>query len=160
VIELVGVEPVNERALYVTQIPSLADWPDTIDEPKPHFAAFVAADSSPASEGELRAFARRLLAQGAVHVSAWGPGCERLHDAFDAESEGSTPPIATTWHADDTLDEALWFALFASFPDEAYVETTDSVLAVVVADPQWAAHVRGRIGNPEALWRSGLARDS
>ena len=156
-IELVGVEPVNERALYVTQLPTLADWPEEIDEPKPHFAAFVAADVSALPDEELARFGRRLLRQGAVHVSAWGPGCERLHDAIDAERDPVGPEVTTTWHADDTLDEALWFALFASIPHDAYVETTDSVLAVVVGEPQWAAHVRGRVGNPDALWRSGLA---
>lgn len=156
-IELVGVEPVNERALYVTEIPELGEWPEAIDEPKPHFAAFVAADATGLSDEELREFAHRLLGQGAVYVSAWGPGCERVHDAVDGERDDSKPVVMTTWHADDTLDEALWFALFASFPDEAYVESCDALLAIVVRDPGWAAHVRGRIGNPDSLWRSGLA---
>jgi hypothetical protein len=157
VIELVGVEPVNERALYVSQVPALGDWPEAIEEPPPHFAAFVAADTTGLAEGDLHVFAGLLLGQGAVHVSAWGPGCERLHDAFDAVLGDTRPRVETTWHADDTLDEALWFALFASIPDDAYVETTDSVLAIVVGEPQWAAHVRGRVGNPDALWRSGIA---
>ena len=158
-IELVGVEPVNERALYVSETSSLAAWPEAIAEPQPHFAAFIAADVTAADDGELREFARRLLAQGAVYACAWGPGCERLHDAFDAERDESVPEVLTTWHADDTLDEALWFALFASFPDEAYVESCDSVLSIVVASPQWAAQVRGRVGNPDALWRSGIAAE-
>jgi hypothetical protein len=157
VIELVGVEPVHERGLFVAEIPSLGDWPETIEQPQPHFAAFVAADVSSAGDGELTRFARRLLAQGAVYVSVWGPGCERLHDVVDAERDGRAAPLVmTSWHAHETLDEALWFALFASVPDEAYFETCDADLAIVVGDPTWAAHVRGRLGNPAALYRSGL----
>jgi hypothetical protein len=156
VIELIGAETVHERALYVGEVPSLDEWPDRIEEPKPHFAAFVAADAALLSDDALRSFARRLLPQGAVYVSTWGPDCERLHDAFDAEQADSTPLVMTTWHAHETLDEALWFALFASVPDDAYFETCDSDLAIVVGDPKWAAHVRGRLGNPAALYRSGL----
>jgi hypothetical protein len=148
VIEVVGVEPVNERALYATEIPTFEDWPERIEEPVPHFVAFVAADATAASDEQLGAFARKLVAQGAVYVCAWGPRCERLHDAVDAAAPAG---VVTTWHADDTLDEALWFALFASAPHPSYVETTDSVLAIVVGDPRWAAQVRGRLGNPDGL---------
>jgi hypothetical protein len=156
VIELIGVEPVHERALYVAEIPSLDEWPEAIEEPKPHFAAFVAVDAAPLSDDELDAFAQRLLGQGAVYVATWGPDCERLHDAFDAVQDDSAPVAMTTWHAHETLDEALWFVLFATVPDEAYFETCDSDLAIVVGDPKWAAHVRGRLGNPAALYRSGI----
>jgi hypothetical protein len=153
VIELIGVESVNERALYVTELPSLDEWPERIEEPVPHFVAFVAADAASVDDEALHAFARKLAAQGAVYVCAWGPGCERLHDAIDAVAPAG---VVTTWHADDTLDEALWFALFASSPHASWVETTDSVLAIVVGDPRWAAQVRGRLGNPDGL-RTSLA---
>jgi hypothetical protein len=147
VIELVGVEPTHERAMYVVELPRLGDYPDELERPGPHFVAFVAADVAAASDEELARFARTLVTQGASYVCAWGPGCERLRDAVDEVRDD----VTTSWHQDDTLDEALWFALFATVPDERYLETTDAVLAVVVAEPKWAAQVRGRLGNPKAL---------
>jgi hypothetical protein len=156
VIELIGVEPVHERALFVGEVPSLGDWPETIERPEPHFALFVGLDARSVPDEALARFARLLLTQGAVYVCCWGPDCERVHDAFDAELDDSRPAVMTTWHAHETLDEALWFALFASVPDEAYFESCDADLAIVVGDPKWSAHVRGRLGNPSALYRSGL----
>ena len=154
-IELVGVEPTHERAMYVVELPRLADYPEELERPGPHFVVFVAADVTAASDEELAGFARALVTQGASYVCTWGPGCERLHDAVDVERDalhdGSDSVVMTSWHADDTLDEALWFALFATVPDERYIETTDAVLAVVVAEPNWVAQVRGRLGNPKAL---------
>jgi hypothetical protein len=155
VIELIGVEPANERAMYVLEMPRIEDYPETIEPLAPHFVVFVAADATAASDDALAAFARSLLRQGASYVCAWGPGCERLHDTVDVVREelndDSESVVMTSWHEDESLDEALWFALFATVPDERYIETTDSVLAIVVAEPKWAARVCGRLGNPKAL---------
>ena len=158
--ELIGVEPAHERAMYILEVPQLEDYPEEIESPGPHFVAFVAADATAAPEEVLAEFARSLLRQGASYVCAWGPGCERLHDAVDAERDrvhGPDSGVKTSWHADDSLDQALWFALVAAWPDERYLQTTDALLAVVVAEPKWAAQVRGRLGNPQALIDTVLA---
>jgi hypothetical protein len=164
VTELVGVEPTNERAMFVLEVPRIEDYPATIENPGPHFVAFVAADSTGTADEALDAFARSLLRQGASYVCAWGPGCDRLHDVVDVvQDEVADDPdavVMTSWHEDESLDEALWFALFATVPDQRYIETTDSVLVVVVAEAKWAAQIRGRLGNPKALSDAVVADDA
>jgi hypothetical protein len=59
--------------------------------------------------------------------------------------------VTTTWHADDTLDEALWFALFAACPKDELLDLGGSVLALVVGRDDWAEHVRRRLSDPGAL---------
>lgn len=60
-------------------------------------------------------FARRLILAGCRSACAWRPGCERVHDTFDAANidlDESLDEIfvMTTWHHDDSLGEALWYA--------------------------------------------------
>jgi hypothetical protein len=79
-----------------------------------------------------------------------------VHDIFDEALAGPTPEddedlVTTTWHADDTLDEALWFAVFVACPHDPYIPTCGSVLAVVVANDEWAEQARRRLADPRAL---------
>jgi hypothetical protein len=55
-------------------------------------------------------------------------------EVFDAEKIHS---IMATWHFEDTLDDALWFALFCSRPDYYYSESCNSNLIVVVKNKDW-----------------------
>lgn len=78
--------------------------------------------------------ARWLVDGGCLYAVAWGAECEEWHDAVDwAVLEtfdfGDIPDdrfVMTTWHADEPLSEALWFAgTCASHPD---VELKKTVL--------------------------------
>jgi hypothetical protein len=57
----------------------------------------------------------------------------------------------TTWHADESLAEALWFALFAACPTDRYIETCASVLAIVAGPSEWADQIRQRFEDPRGL---------
>jgi hypothetical protein len=58
------------------------------------------------------------LERGCLYVVAWGVECEAWHDSVDwthleAFDYGDIPDdkfVMTTWHADEPLKEALWFA--------------------------------------------------
>jgi hypothetical protein len=149
VIERVGEEPVFGRKLYLAELDGLDDLPDEFAEPRPYFVLFLAVDAMDVPDPVLTAFARKTLARGAAYICAWGPGCERVHDVFDAERGESS--VITTWHDDESLDQALWFALFVAFPDESLLASEQSVLAVVVGGEDWAEHVRQRLTDPGAL---------
>ncbi|MDP9225010.1 MAG: hypothetical protein M3P18_14420, partial [Actinomycetota bacterium] len=61
------------------------------------------------------------MTNGCEYVCAWGTDCGRVHDLFDDAYVGlttySSPPLMiSTSHADETLPEALYFALSRAFP--------------------------------------------
>jgi hypothetical protein len=59
-----------------------------------------------------------LVKSGCLYVVAWGVECEDWHDTVDwtvleAFDFGDIPDdkfVMTTWHEDEPLSEALWFA--------------------------------------------------
>lgn len=58
-----------------------------------------------------------LLKSGCLYVVAWGTECEKWHDTVDwlnvEEFDGNIPEdrfVMTTWHTDEPLSEAMWFA--------------------------------------------------
>jgi hypothetical protein len=57
----------------------------------------------------------------------------------------------TTWHADDTLDQALWFALYTACPHDQLIETCGATVCIVVGRDDWAADVRAALSDPDAL---------
>jgi hypothetical protein len=69
-----------------------------------------------------------------LYVVAWGVECEEWHDTVDwtniEEFEfGEIPDdrfVMTTWHTDEPLSEALWFA--GQCADHPHVELTDTIL--------------------------------
>jgi hypothetical protein len=147
----IGWDDVMERELYIIAAPDFADLPRSFSFPTPHFAALLAADTTVTPESTLTAFADTLLQSGCAYFCSWGPGCERVHDLFDAQCLFAPSLIMTTWHADEPLDEALWFLLRSTFPDEAYFDTCRSALAITVADSDSATHIERRLRDIPSL---------
>jgi hypothetical protein len=86
-----------------------------------------------------------VLDAGIVVISVWGQDCERGHDIFDDEYVGDGTveralPLITTWHADETLEDAVeFFALNGS--GLAQESLPVSQLSVAVGNPQWASAI-------------------
>ena len=143
------------RRSYVAQIARLQDWPESIDAPEPHFVLFVAANAEGIADAEIDEFARKLIGQGASYLVAWGPDAERVHHRFDvADIDAGRGPeewIMTEHWADESLDEALWNALFGASPGERYESSTDSLLAIAVGNEEWSATLRRRLADPDQL---------
>jgi hypothetical protein len=158
------------RGLYISALASLDDWPSAIAKPEPYFVLFLALDATRVPDSAIRGFADKIAVQGVAYVCTWGPACSRVHDIFDfalyvdneelrrdADEHDST--IMTSWHEDEGLDEALYFAVFDAHPDDRYFDRCRSLLAVVVDSPSWASEVRHRLENPAALSEDVLARE-
>src|SRR5262245_60230752 len=149
--EEVGREATSERTLFVLDVPRPDDIPAVIPVSGPYFVCLLAWDARQASAAEVEAVAARLLDAGCVYAVCWGPGCERVHDAFDAADISRRPdgPWAmTTWHSEDPLPEAIWFALFTTWPDDAFADGCRSVVAVSVGSPAWAAELGAAFAAP------------
>jgi hypothetical protein len=64
-----------------------------------------------------------------------------VHDAFDERIVGdgtvdfdSEPLVMTTWHAEEPLADAIWFALRCAEPDGSLAEGCGSVLVLEIGD--------------------------
>ena len=134
------------RPLYLGHVPNFGAWPDALDEPATPFIAVVVSDAAGVSTSEIEWFARKLLSQGAVEVCTWGTDCERVHDIFDgviAERRPGEPFVVTTWHANEPLTEALWYAVWAVLPDETFGDLDSfPVVFVVVGETSRVCEIR------------------
>jgi hypothetical protein len=167
--EFIG-ESTHGRPLYLSSISDLSEWPLKIEDPKPYFVLFLALDASELTDEVVTAFAHKLAAQGVGYVCAWGPECSHVHDLFDfatyvdnealrREADENDTTIMTSWHADEDLDQALYFAVFDAYPDDYYSHGSNALLAVVVDSPGWADQVRLRLCDTDILSEDVLARE-
>lgn len=152
--ELLGNYSIMERDLFALELDAPEAFPGTLRLSSPRFACLVAWDARGVEATRIAQFARKLLDAGAVYVCTWGPDCERVHDIVDDEEIGPNPPpavdrvVMTTWHANESLAEALWFVLHNSWPDEAYESGCASTLGVAIASAQWASEIRDAFSRP------------
>lgn len=142
-IESHGRDNTSERDLFSVDINSLADYPLEVNLPGQFFILLNAGNAANWSDQKIADFDQKTLNQGAVHFCAWGADCERVHDTLDETiimhwvDSGLTfeKTIITTWHSDEDLGDALWFALQVAVPSAAYDPECNSVL-VVSADSE------------------------
>jgi len=146
----------TERELFSLALPDFNSNPGPLSLPTRHFVAFLAANADGVDTKILRKFARWLLDQGCVSFCAWGLDCERVHDIFDGECFDVEPVIMTTWHAADTLDEALWFFVYTAFEDDGYSKTCGSRLAISVGNSDWDEHIQKRLADLQTFNRDLL----
>ncbi len=151
-----GDEGRSGRELILVEADSteeLGQWPVLSSS---HFICLVVWDAPPNSDVVLRV-ARTLVESGAVYVCTFGEGCERVHDAVDEViMTGEREPddehvIPTTWHANEPLDDALWFALFTAYPSAAYESTCRATVVVAIKADRYAASLRRDLSDPVAL---------
>jgi hypothetical protein len=150
------------RKLLLASVGSLQEAAQILEAMEAQFVLFVAADTRAVAAEEVEEFARRAVQVGMAYACAWGPDCDRVEVAVDlayvaAEDQFTARPgwseddtLLTSAHRTDTLDEALFFAVWCAFPTEAFNETT-SVLALVVGNAEWTQVVRARLQAPESL---------
>ena len=127
---------------------SLADAESGIVVPGGHFVLFLACDGTTISDDEIKEFSRSMIEKGVAYLVAWGPDCSRVHELFDLadvdrELEGGEPhTIMTSWHQDESFEEAFYFFLFNAFPDDEFANTCNTGIAVSVANEKWSASIR------------------
>lgn len=67
------------------------------------------------------------------------------------QTESDETVIMTTWHDDESLEEALWFALNNAIPASAYPESCSVVIAVSMGSEQWGTRISAYLSNPDRL---------
>jgi hypothetical protein len=147
----IGRDDITERELYFIAASDFGALSESLAFPSAHFVALLVADTTRVTDATLSSFARALVAAGCSYFCAWGPGCERVHDLFDQECSFTPAVIMTTWHAKEPLDDALWFFLRTSWPDDAYFDSTRAAVAITVDNAEWASRVESRMRDIRAL---------
>lgn len=157
-LQRVGFDEAGDRALFVLAVDHPQELPGTIAPGTVHFVALIAWDSLAQPPGEVARVARVLLNAGCVYFCCWGLGCERMHDIVDEEylcgrlsvnHDEST--IMTTWHDEQSLEEAAWFALNCAFPDDRFFEECRSVVAICIGNHSWEEQLTAALAKPQAL---------
>jgi hypothetical protein len=123
--------------------------------PARRFVLFLAWDARNASDETVLQLARALVIDGLAYLVAWGPDCERIHDLFDvidAEKNMETDTvIMTTWHSKESLEEALWFALFSAWPAPPYDQDCSATVAVAIANSSWGDAIERYLADVKSL---------
>lgn len=133
----------GDERYWVLYLEDLDEWPDDLAAIGGRFRLFLAIDASGISDQAIEAAAREALKQGAVYVCVWGPDCELTHDTFDhvaneAGLSSEKAVIMTTWHADESLADAVEFFLRSTIPDESYADGCNDWLVVAVGRREWS----------------------
>ncbi len=145
------------RRLFSLSIQSLSDIPPELALPTRHFVCVLACDATNLQNEDIIRFASTLIDNGLAYSCVWGPDCSRVDGLIDLALvereliEGVEYPIMTTSHAEESLDEALWFGIWVTFPDESYADDCGSVLVISVANPIWKAQIEERLTDPQQL---------
>jgi hypothetical protein len=153
-------EPPRSVVLYSIDEPS--ELPSDLVSPSPLFLCFLAWDAAGVADTVARAVARTLLDAGAVYLCTFGSDCERVHDRADDEilrrstEVDESTCIPTTWHSDESLDDALWFFLFTASPSEAYAEHCRTALVLSVGDHGYLPAMVAALTDPAGFGRAKL----
>jgi len=141
---------VTDRDFAVVQLTNLA-WPPLLSLPTTRFRLLVAADVREVGDGAIAQFASAALNAEMVYFCAWGPDCERFHDIVDSvlvnddkgarRYAGPRPEdiVMTTWHDDESLEEALDFLATCAVPTDGLTPDSSFRLVMCVDNPSWAA---------------------
>jgi hypothetical protein len=152
-LELKAAEGPLDRQLFALEVSASSEVLGATQAVTPHFAVFLAWDATSVATEEISRLATLLHIRGLAYLCAFGPDCERVHDIFDEvelELDGARPSdsvIMTTWHNDESLEDALWFFVNSSFPDAVYAETCRTGIAVTIGNNKWASQVADYLSN-------------
>jgi hypothetical protein len=143
----------EHRKFAVVEVLELT-WPSSLEIPSKRFRLLVVGDTSKLSKQAVSDFASAALERGMVYCCAWGEGCERFHDIVDeviVQDDlgprrfcGSDPDdvIMTTSHADEPLEEALFYIAALAAPTKGFQTDSDFRVVVCVGNSDWAAEAR------------------
>ena len=144
------------RPFAVIDVPSLAGWPEQVPFQGQRFSLLLVLDETDlraeGSEGWSR-FEDLVISQGIAYFSAWGPQCEVAHDLMDeilianeVIRKQPKPFFMTSWHEDESLEDALFFLRHCAICLEHQdVDNAPGLVAVIDA-PELAQQARRYLG--------------
>jgi hypothetical protein len=144
-------EDFPERVFYLCPADSIENLGEKASPSTANFGLFVAMNAKGVTDERILRGAKRLLSKGLACLCTWGPDCERVHELFDLAARGNNSDlfgdevIITTWHADETLEEALWFFVHAAFVTKKFDKTCKDWIIAPISSTEWEQLIRSRI---------------
>jgi hypothetical protein len=131
--------------IQILSIESIDELADRLPRKKKYFTLLIAWDAPEIDGNFLAELFAPLVSSGLAYFCAWGERCEEVHDAIDdcfieheLEVREADPFLMTTWHQEESLEEAFWFFRMVAVPTENSVLANLERFAVAVGNPQWA----------------------
>ena len=143
--------PPPARQIYICPWESIDELADKLNPHSTHFGLFLVMDAQEIESKRLGKPAATLLKKGLAYLCAWDPDCKRVHDTFDTQDlarkleRDTHDVIMTTWHNDESLEEALWFFVHSAFPAADYVRGCNDWVIAPIANRQWEREIREKI---------------
>jgi hypothetical protein len=142
--------------IHVLSIDSVEELASRLPREKKYFALLLAWDAPEIGRDSLAELFAPLVSCGLAYFCAWGSRCEEVHDAVDdcfvvqeMENGEADPFLMTTWHRDESLEEALWFFKMLAVPAESSVLADLERFAVAVGNPQWASDMAANLSKTD-----------
>jgi hypothetical protein len=146
--------PSENHGLYLLECESFDEVPSNL-EIGPYFVSFLVADFSTINRDDLVRLTGRMIARGSRYFVAWGKDSNAAHVAFDLaccefeDGEEEDAVILTTDHLDESIEEAIWFAMNCAFPSHPYDRNCVGLVAICIHDPGSAKVVRSAFESPD-----------
>ena len=151
--EHIGLDTIHGRQLLLATLTESWEWVDPMID---RFVLFTGADATSASDAQIASYAKASVDSGCAYVCCWGPGCERVHDVFDLAAADHT--VYSSWHDDEALAEAMYFAAFMTPLDPEEVDGAD-VGVLFAVQPAWLSEARALLENQNELVRQFVGDD-
>lgn len=141
-IEQLSDETYFGRDLYMLDINTADEFHGLTNFSAKYFVCLLVWDSDVISREEVDRVAQILLDSGCVYYCIWGLGCSRAHDIIDdvivdkVMAFGMDGLIMTTWHEEEDPDEALWYFLNVTIPDDPYSDDCSASLVISIGSGQ------------------------
>jgi hypothetical protein len=152
-IDKIGLDPLNGRDLYFLELQRSEELPSDIKLSSTHFVCLIAWDSEESSDAEISALIQALLRAGCCYICAWGSGSEHVYEIIAAilnpPSEDKGVPLTSekasilfTSFEHRELEQALFYFVELTSPDEPYKSTCNCSLAISIGFKEWSNHIR------------------
>jgi hypothetical protein len=137
------------REIEVLSFGTIAELAERLPLRSRYFQFLLAWDAPDKTPQQLMSFFRPLVERGLVYFCAWGGNCEAVHGAVDRcdierrpETRHADYIMMTTWHSDESLEEALWFFKVCALPRESIDPSECDRFSVAIGSSAWSIEMK------------------
>lgn len=140
----------NSNSLYPVYFSKVKNLQKLVQDTMPtkYFSILVCADFKKIHTADISWVEEKLLEKGNLYFCAWGNDCERAHDIYDEIIAVTDVQdlIMTTWHDDESIDDALWYVLYNAHLHDKKDDDCSTII-VSVDNPVWEENLLNNLSD-------------